>query len=307
VWFVNGFHRSGTTVVAAAATEASDGATLTVGRLARRICALDRLLRSSPLGGAPVDRGVDRLPVTESTPEEYGWLLHHVTGQYTFRDDGACVGILRELIAELSAGSGPGAPDRPSASSTVVGKRAVVLKNPWDTGRERLLLDTFPGARVLLVRRRLAAVEDSVGRALARYVTSDGYLRALTDDRAEAGKLLAALTDSRSRAVVVFLARWRLRIGVFRLARRVSGLPGDRVAFVCYDELRRDPRAGAAWASHLLDADAFAESFAKLAFEEHSDGPRGGWVTRFLDWYWARAWRRARAAQVAATTTRRSP
>src|SRR3954452_2744876 len=165
VLFVSGFHRSGTTLVATAATEATAGATVTVGRLAGRIPRLATFLGDTH--DAPSDRSVDRLPVTAATPEEYGWLLAHETGRNSLRGGPGAAAVLRDVIAEIAADGDP---------------PVVVLKNPWDTGLERRLLREFPGARVLLVRRRIAAVEDSSARALRRIGTSDGYLRALHGD-----------------------------------------------------------------------------------------------------------------------------
>jgi len=283
VLFVNGFHRSGTTLAATAATAATGGETLTVGHLARRIPSVDRFLRRPR--DTPADRSVDRLPVTEATAEEYGWLLYHATGRHHFCPADARSGILRDLAHELAAESGA---------------RVVVLKNPWDTGRERLLLEHLPTARVLLVRRTVAAIEDSSRRALLRFLSSDEYLRALMADDANVRKLLAALATPWQRRMLLFASRWSLRAGAIRLARRASRLPLDRVAFVSYEELREDPATAASWAAHLLDPAAFGAAFAGLAFPDSAAPPRTGWVTRAIDAYWARTWRRARAAQLAA-------
>lgn len=226
-------------------------------------------------------RHPDRLPVTASTAEEYGWLLYQATGRRYLRSEDA--GILRELVSELAAESGAS---------------VVVLKNPWDTGRERLLLDQMRTARVLLVRRTVADIEDSSRRALLRFLESDGYLRALMADDAGVRKLLAALASPWQRRLMLLASRWSLRIGAIRLARSASRLPRDRVAFVSYEELRDDPGTAAGWAAHLVDPAAFARAYAKLALPDSGPARRGGWVTRAIDAYWARAWRRARAVQV---------
>src|SRR4051812_13831149 len=81
VLFINGFHRSGTTLLTTAATEATGGVTLTVGHLARHLPALRYFLRVERRNNRTPDRGVDSLPITDSTPEEYGWLLRRLTGQ----------------------------------------------------------------------------------------------------------------------------------------------------------------------------------------------------------------------------------
>lgn len=75
--FVNGLHRSGTTVVAEAATEASDGVTVTAGMIAESNPYLRQLLDAAASGLA-VDRGVDARRLSPDLPEEYGWLLRDV-------------------------------------------------------------------------------------------------------------------------------------------------------------------------------------------------------------------------------------
>lgn len=282
VLFVSGFHRSGTTLVTAAATAATGGSTLTAGHLARYIPSLDRFLRAAALRGRAPDRGVDRLPATESTPEEYGWLLHHVTGSYAYGDEAA--GVMHELVGELSV------PETP----------VVVLKNPWDTGREGALLRQFPEARVLLVRRGFAAMEESMERAWTRYVTSSGYLRALVGDRTRAATLLGVLMDDGKRAALVRHSRRRVRRDALLLAWRARRLPLDRVAYLSYDELRRDPVAGSAWAAHVLDPAALAAALTEHTFPEYNRDTGGGPVVRFLDALLAWAWRRARARQLRA-------
>ncbi|MBB5874098.1 hypothetical protein F4553_007532 [Allocatelliglobosispora scoriae] len=285
VLFVSGFHRSGTTLVTAAATESTGGATLTVGQLARHIPTLERFLRAAGARQKVPDRGVDRLPVTESTPEEYGWLLHHVTGDYGFGERAARDGILESLVAEIAAEPGTG---------------IVILKNPWDTGRERELLRQFPDARILLVRRGFASMEESMARAWERYVTSSGYLRALMGDRTAAAQLLGVLMDPAKRAAMVARSRWRVRRSALRLAFTVASLPPDRVAYLSYDELRADPGSGAAWAAHVLDPAAFAASLAAHTFPEYNREGGGDRVVRLLDALLERAWRRARRRQVRA-------
>ena len=283
VLFVSGFHRSGTTVVAASATVACGGATVTAGDLARHIPSLRRFLEAAGSRVRAPDRGVDRLAVTASTPEEYGWLLHHLTGDYAFGARASRAGLLDALVDQVAEGSGAG---------------TVVLKNPWDTGRELALLRHFPGSRVLLVRREFAAMEDSMVRAWQRLVSSSGYQRALIGNRAKAAELLGVLMDERKRAALIRDSRRRVRREALRLALTAGRLPPDRVAFVSYDELRRDPRAGAAWAAHVLDPEAFARAFAASTFAEYHRGGRGDRVCRALDRLLALAWRRARAKQV---------
>jgi hypothetical protein len=284
VLFITGFNRSGTTLVTSAVTQAARARTLTVGDLARHMPSVQRFLAAASKHGTVTDRGVDRLPVSESTPEEYGWLLNAVTGDFAFGTQAAQAGVLHSLVDELAG----------------AGDATVVLKNPRDTGRERLLLDHFAGSRVLVVRRDLSAIEDSQSRAWNRMATSNRYVRALIGDPRRRAEILGAILDPLARQRVVRDARRRMRRDAVRLAHSVSKLPLDRVAFLSYDELRADPSAGASWAAHVLDPSALGEAIAAHTFPEYNRASARSMTARVIDWYWARAWRRARARQVRA-------
>src|ERR1043166_2455135 len=209
VLFVSGFNRSGTTLVTSAVTRAAKARTLTVGDLARHMPSVARFLASAAKDATGADRGVDRLAVTESTAEEYGWLLNARTGEFTFGP--GQVEVLRALVAELAAD----------------GHATVVLKNPWDTGRERALLDCFPDSRILIVRRNLGAIEDSQRRAWDRMATSNRYTRALFVDTRSRAAFLASVLDPDARRRMVAEARTRMRRTAVRLARDVPALPLD--------------------------------------------------------------------------------
>ena len=279
--FVNGFHRSGTTVVTSAVTEAVGGVTTTVGSLARHIPAVRGLLAGEP--GA-TDRGVDRLEVTEQTTEEYGFLLSFRTGARALYGHPAGVPLLREHISELAAE----APEAP-----------VVLKNPWEVGHEAEMLRDFPDAGIIVLRRRLAEIERSIQAALVRTSSSD-YARAL--DPNHAGHLLyeRQIRSPRQRAILLAIYRWALRVHVYRLAGSVGRLPPERIALLSYDELRAHPASGAAWAGHLVEPQALARAFARLAFEERPEPARSSAVHRVLDRRWRRSWEAVRQAQVRA-------
>ncbi len=284
VLFITGFNRSGTTLVTSAVTQAARGRTLTVGDLARHMPSVQRFLAAASRHGTVTDRGVDRLPVSESTPEEYGWLLNAVTGSFAFGTQAAQAGVLHSLVDELAG----------------AGDATVVLKNPADTGRERLLLDSFADSRILLVRRDLSAIEDSQTRAWNRMASSNRYVRALMGDPHRRAELLGALLDPLALQRLIRDFRRRTSRNAVRLARSASKLPLDRVAFLSYDELRADPSAGASWAAHILDPSALGEAIAAHTFPEYNGAGARNVTARLIDWYWARAWRRARARQVSA-------
>jgi hypothetical protein len=278
--FINGFHRSGTTVMTSAVTEAVDGVTTTVGVLARHIPTLDDFLETVPAGA--VDRGADRLQITPRTAEEYGFLLSHCTGTPAVYAHPDGLPLLRTHIAELGA----------EASDAT-----IVLKNPWEMGREARLLADFPDAGIIVLRRRLADIERSVGKALLR-ASSSPYFRALEGDSERFDRLQRLLASRWKRRLLLRVLRLVLRRRAYRLARSVSALPGDRVAFMSYDELRADPSAGAAWAAHLLEPQALAQAFTRHAFAETAAPAPSSMLQRAVDRRWSRAWEQARAAQV---------
>ncbi len=285
VFFVSGFNRSGTTLVTTAVTEATRATTLTVGHMARHMPSIEAFLADAKASGTTPDRGVDRLLVTESTPEEYGWLLFAQIGSFVFGDKAVETGALQTLVDEL-AGDG----DNP----------VVVLKNPFDVGREARLLEHFPDARILLVRRRLAAIEDSMTRSFDRLATSPGWVRALMGNSEFGEQMINTIVDPVSRKSMVRDNIRKNRDDVRSLAKAVASLPPERVAFLSYDELRADPRAGAAWAAHLLDPDLLAKAIAADTFPEYNRPAPRSFAAWAADRAWARAWQRARANQLKA-------
>jgi hypothetical protein len=284
VLFITGFNRSGTTLVTSAVTEAAQAATLTVGHLARHLDSVNEFLTAIRADGRTPDRGVDRLPITESTPEEYGWLLLRITGRSEFDEAAAGSGILQTVVREAAEASGAD---------------TVVLKNPGDIGRERLLLDAFPDARVILVRRRLGAIEDSLRRAFDRMAGSNDWIGALINPK-YTQVVLDAITDPEQRAQEVAETIAINRRKALELAESVAELPPDRVAFLSYDELRDDPRAGAVWASHIVEPEALAKAVATMTFPEYNRAEPVDDEVREIDDAWERAWRRARERQVEA-------
>ena len=283
VIFITGFHRSGTTLLAAALTEAAGATTLTAGDLARHIPAVDELLTSTKDNAT--DRGVDRLPVTASTPEEYCWLLRVATGKFEFGPEAAESGVLQKEIEQIAADG-----DDP----------VVVLKNPWDTGQEQFLLDTFPDSKVVIIRRGITATEESVERSWVRMAESSAYPRALMGDPMLGERMMMVFSNPELRARMGKETREGNRRKVSELAASVENLPLDRVAFVSYDELRDDAKAGARWAAHVVDPERLAKAFSTLTFPEYNTASAGDEEAERLDAEWAEGWRRARAKQVEA-------
>jgi hypothetical protein len=286
--FVNGLHRSGTTVIAEAATEASDGVTVTAGMIAESNPYLRELLDATANGGPVVDRGVDARPLSPDLPEEYGWLLRDVgrvpAPNVRPRTIPALVGIIERLAAQDGVG-------------------AVVLKNPWDFGRERTLLDLDPNAYILLVRRSMPAVTASRRRALRRYGTSDAYISALTRHAPGVRIMVGAMRRKRSRAMILASAGWAARLRVLVFLVRAPALPLDRVAFLSFDELQASDD-GAEWAAHILDPERFSRALrARLWNMEASANAERSLPDALIDRLWERVWKRLRAAQAAQMAT----
>jgi len=282
--FVNGLHRSGTTVIAEAATEASDGVTVTAGMIAESNPYLRELLDAAANGGPAVDRGVDARPLTPDLPEEYGWLLRDVGRVPAPNVRPRTIPALMAIIERLAAQEGVG---------------AVVLKNPWDFGREQALLDLDPNAYVLLVRRSMSAVAASRRRALRRYGTSDAYISALTRHAPGVRMMVAGMRRRRSRAMILWMSEWGARVRVLVFLAHASSLPLDRVAFLSFDELQRDG-AGADWAAHILDPERFSRELRERLWS--MDAPTNAQRSlpdTIIDRLWERAWKRLRAAQAA--------
>ncbi|MEO3786465.1 sulfotransferase [Actinocorallia sp. B10E7] len=284
ILFVSGFNRSGTTVLLEAVAAATDGEPFTVGDLIRYGSpGLAARLRALIEADEPVDRGVDARKVTSSTPEEYGWLLvdRGSTARLSSRFQPEATPLLRRVAEDIIARSG-----------------VAVLKNPSDTGREDLLLRAFPEARVIVTRRALTGIYASTDRALARGAENTVYGMALTGD---SRTVRAVIRIQRTKAGAAFLSvfgRWNLRLRVLGMLRRTARLPVERVAFLDYDELVRDPLRAAAWAGHLLDARRLAEEFrASHSFPPHPT-PRAFALDRFLDRRWGRVWERGRREQL---------
>jgi hypothetical protein len=175
----------------------------------------------------------------------------------------------------------------------------VVLKNPWDLGHEAQILEDFPDAVIVILRRRLADIEASVANALVRARTSD-YATALEADEVGHRRYQRQFASRWRRPVQLLVYRLVLYRKVNRLASSVGRLPLDRVALLSYDELRANPDAGAAWAAHLLDPQALARAFTGHVFADRGVHTSASALQRALDARWRRSWANARQAQVRA-------
>ncbi len=281
--FVNGLHRSGTTVIAEAVVDATDGVTLTAGAIAVVNAEVRALLDAVAADAVSVDRGVDRREVTPSLPEEYGWLLRDVGRIPMPHIRSRTAPALLEIADRLAAADASG---------------VVVLKNPWDLGREHELLALDAGTRVILVRRPLPVITASRRRALARYASSDAYLSALMRHDSAARMFHSAIRRRRSRRAIIASADWGARARLLIFLARSRKLPLDRVAFLSFDELAQGADGGR-WVSHILDAEHFTDALRGRIWAMDRAGASAAMPDVLLDRLWARVWSRRRAEQVA--------
>jgi hypothetical protein len=270
--FVTGFQRSGTTVITEALAAAMGGKPLTAGALASFLPELARMLDAVEGGASMCDRGVDRRPVTRSMAEEYCWYLRA-------RDHGSlrlrrrATGELRRLIEAAKPVEGP-----------------LVMKNPWDTGNERLLLDLFPESHVVIIRRCLPAIEASLRAALLRG-GKNTYLKSLTEGSRAVMVWLALLRVPGVRRVVAAASIWRLRWLTIRLVRRTPKLDFARTTLLSYDQIATEPLVGAQAASRLCDPVRLAAEFTKRHDKFGDRRPaRMSPVASKLDRRWEQAW-----------------
>lgn len=128
------------------------------------------------------------------------------------------------------------------------GGRPLLLKNPAYTARPRILLDLFPGARIVHIHRDPRAVFASSVRALRRTMAE-----------------LALQGWSQVDVEGAVLEAYPLALRAFRA--QAAGLPRDRLAEVSFEEVVADPRGSLRrlWRDLALPAPAKGGIEAHLA------------------------------------------
>lgn len=146
--FIMGLHRSGTTFLYDSLARCFALANLSLYHL----FYYDRLLKNHAEGGERrdrdrlnalfrrlgiTDRKLDAVYVDDRMVEEYGWMLrNHSFRMKVTRGNQA---FLHEVCRKLQV--------------VTPGAQAVLLKNPWDTGNARNILEWFPNARFIYITR----------------------------------------------------------------------------------------------------------------------------------------------------------
>lgn len=222
--FIIGLHRSGTTFLYQTLAGVLPVASLTVyhvvdydrillhhhdGTAAAAGRELDRIFRSWGMA----TRRIDEVALSHAMPEEYGWILRRRGG--SFHTSPRAAPLLDEICRKLRYVT-------PAAE-------AVLLKNPWDTGRVRDLLTRFPDARFIFLRRDPVAIVSSQFR-IAKYFggTKDPFVNLLFTG----------------------IPSGRIWMGLQRSVRRVAGERGHgRIAlrFILRDVARELGRLEASW------------------------------------------------------------
>lgn len=256
--FILGLHRSGTTYLNQVLAEALP----LTGLTAYHVLRFDRLLAWRREGreeeerraleamfrGWGMDtRRIDDVRLGPDMPEEYGWILRRRGG--SFRTGARTGPVLAEVVRTLSR---LGPPDQ-----------AVLLKNPWDSGRAGEILSVIPRARFIFLRRDPPAVAASqwrvaryFGRCRDRYAEElfrgipfgRSWLRIQRGIRAAAGErlhgavALARILRDIPRQMAGLEASW-------------AALPEDRRLSVEYEELAGDPSAVIRRAAEFLGLD----------------------------------------------------
>jgi hypothetical protein len=173
--FIIGLHRSGTTFLYQALTNAFSVASLTV----YHVLHYDQVLRrhhegTAAAAGEELDglfrswhmatRRIDDVALSHAMLEEYGWVLRRRAG--AFHASAKTAPLVDEICRKLHF-------LMPSAE-------AALLKNPWDTGHAGDLLAYFPDARFVFIQRDPVAIVNSQFRfAKNSGLHKDPYLNLL--------------------------------------------------------------------------------------------------------------------------------
>jgi hypothetical protein len=258
--FIMGPHRSGTTFLYKLLQATGRFNVLTAYHVLRYDELLDNRIRGAEgeakarlaesfraLGVA--DRGIDGVPVTPDTPEEYGFVLRGGTNlerplsrvRPQLRADN--LPLFDQMCRKLQHLGGPG--------------RTLLLKNPWDFYQNFLRVkELVPSARFVFLHRHPARTVNSQLKAA----------RSLLAGRSEYMAVLAPAYERLfARPLVVRLARLafspRVGLGLRRIVRQVADgldhyqrehgrLPAGDVLSVRYEDVCRAPAAEVA---RLLD------------------------------------------------------
>lgn len=250
--FIMGLHRSGTTFLYDTVARSFPLAQLRLYDL----FYYDRLLRNQQQGREEhdaerlnaafkalgiSDRGIDSVPVSAAEVEEYGYLLRRRFGSFKLSEQSA------EFFAQMCQ----------KLLAVQPGSRAVLLKNPWDTGSAPWIARRFPEARFIYISREPIAVLNSMLNALLSYLEGPQHYLEMLLDRGDgrasyrSGYLvwlgLRGLRRLLGRRAIAYLARPLLaRVVAGQVAsyrRELAKMPAKQALELDYSALRAGPDA----------------------------------------------------------------
>lgn len=176
--FIMGLHRSGTTFLYDSLARCFPLANLSLYHL----FYYDRLLKNHAEGGEHrdrdrlntlfrrmgiTDRKLDAVYVDDRMVEEYGWMLRNHS--FSMKVTGRNQALLHEVCRKLQV--------------VTPGAQAVLLKNPWDTGNARNILEWFPNARFIYITRDpLYILNSQINAAVSLLSGSQPFQTLLVDN-----------------------------------------------------------------------------------------------------------------------------
>lgn len=271
--FVVGLHRSGTTFLYETLARHLPLAPLTAdgilrygrllhdeaaGRTAAARAALDAGLARRGLA----TREIDEVALSHATCEEYGFLLAARAGELRLTE--ATAPLLAECSRKLRVLD-------PAA-------RAVLHKNPWDTGHAARALALFPGSRFVFIRRDPARILNSqLKAALHNGARHNGYLQLLIREFPAGRRIIRwqrALYRLTGRALYTRIVLRLLQRDIARelrgYARSRAALPPGTFVELAYEDLCERP------AAELERVAAFLGLEPTRPLSEVAARPRGG-------------------------------
>lgn len=176
--FIMGLHRSGTTFLYDSVARCFPVANLSLyhlfyydrllrnheeGQENRDRQTLNRLFRSLGI----TDRKLDAVYVDDRMVEEYGWILRNHS--FSMKVTASNWHVLDEMCRKLQY--------------VTPGAQAVLLKNPWDTGNARKILQWFPNARFIYITRDpIYILNSQINAAISLLTGSQPFQTLLVDN-----------------------------------------------------------------------------------------------------------------------------
>ncbi|MDY6942467.1 MAG: sulfotransferase [Pseudomonadota bacterium] len=263
--FIMGLHRSGTTFLYDSVSKCFPVANLTL----YHIFYYDRLLKNAIEGGEESDRAtlnrlfralgitdrkLDSVYVEDTTVEEYGWMLRNRSYQISVSENNK--DYFTQICKKLAF-------LHPEA-------QAILLKNPWDTGKAKQILEWFPNARFIYITRDpIFILNSQINAALALMTGPQPFQTMLIDDFKVPGdritknaiyalwKLVRGIKKVTGDGLYAFILRqicsWTVQKELEGYYRAIEELPAENVFAIDYQNFNEAPK------QHLAELQAFLD------------------------------------------------